>query len=533
MFDSTVEVATAAQLAERIAHTHTTLREAECEELVLAAAWADVFHLDIGAEDYRPLVQRACAWGGDGCPQVAEHCALELGALRSTGAVTARLLIADALDLRHRLPRLWALVTTGAVRAWQARAVAQATHDLSWEACAEVDHTLSSFLPLLAWPRFRRLLSAAVLEADPGARRAREEAARTERGVWSFAGEDGLRTVVAKAAAGDVRWFMAAVDRIAEVLRLDGDEDPVHARRAKAVGIPAQPARALELLIEHTDDPDRQGQHAPGPDEGEGAEQGGADRSLVLTFPGGPHGLSGQDLRGARPRVVLHLHLSDSSVRAGDGSVRPEHGEPLTVDQLRDWLVDTGCHVTVRPVVDPVETAPVDAYEIPHRLRDAVFLRNPVDVFPSAGATSRTLDLDHTVPYVPLDRGGPPGQTGLHNLGPLTRGHHRAVTFGGWRRRQPVPGTYLFRSPNGYVFLTTNHGTLMLGRTAFADQVWRAPPTSPAAPAACTRPRPDPSLGSGAVDTGERATWTARASCGRGGVCAPNASLRGRVHQLT
>ena len=136
MFDPTVEVATAAQLADRIAAVHATVREAECEELVLAAAWANVHYLDTGADDYRPLVQRACAWGGDGCPQVAEHCAHELGALRGTGAVAARMLIADALDLRHRLPRLWMLVRTGAVRAWQARAVAQATHELSWEACA-------------------------------------------------------------------------------------------------------------------------------------------------------------------------------------------------------------------------------------------------------------------------------------------------------------------------------------------------------------------------------------------------------------
>ena len=237
MFDPTVEVATAAKLADRIAATHAAVREAECEELVLAAAWADVHYLDGSADDYRPLVQRACAWGGDGCPQVAEHCAHELGALRGTGAVAARMLIADALDLRHRLPRLWALVRTGAVRAWQARAVAQTTHELSWEACAEVDQTLSGFLPMLAWPRFRRLLAAAVLEADPEARRAHEEAARTERGVWSYEGEHGLRTLVAKAASGDVRWFVTAVDRIAEILRLEGDLDLVDARRAKAIGV--------------------------------------------------------------------------------------------------------------------------------------------------------------------------------------------------------------------------------------------------------------------------------------------------------
>ena len=462
MFDPTVEVATATQLAGRIAATHAVLREAECEELVLAAAWADVHYLDAGAEDYRPLVQRACAWGGDGCPQVAEHCALELGALRGTGAVAARLLIADALDLRHRLPRLWVLVTTGVVRAWQARAVAQATHDLSWEACAEVDQTLSGFLPVLAWPRFRRLLTAAVLEADPEARRAREEAARVERGVWSYAGEDGLRTIVAKAASGDVRWFMAAVDRIAEVLRLDGDLDLVDARRARAIGVLADPARALAMLMAHAADPDTQGQDEPGGDEPD--ETG--DRSLDLA----PR--LGQDLRRTRPRVVLHLHLSDSSLRAGDGLVRPEHGDPLTLDQAREWLADAGCHVTVRPVVDPVETTPVDGYEIPYRLRDAVFLRDPVDVFPFGNATSRSLDLDHSTPYVPLARGGPPGQTSMDNLGPLTRGHHRAVTFAGWQRHQPGPGTYVFRSPNGFVFVVTNQGTLSLGRTPFTRALW-------------------------------------------------------------
>ncbi len=472
MFDPSVEVGTSQVLADRIAATHAAVREGECEELVLAAAWADVHYLDSGAEDYRPLVQRACAWGGDGCPQVAEHCAHELGALRGTGAVAARMLIADALDLRHRLPRLWALVRTGVVRAWQVRAVAQATHELSWEACAEVDQTLSSFLPVLAWPRFRRLLTAAVLEADPEQRRTREAAARVERGVWSFDGEHGLRTLVARAASGDVRWFVAAVDRVAEILRLDGDPDGVDARRAKAVGILAQPAVALQLLTRHAADPDPKGEE-PAPsaeDEAEGEQDGApGDRSIDLAPAAG---LSGADLGRARPRVVLHLHLSDSSLRAGDGLVRPEHGDPLTLGQLHDWLADTGCHVTVRPVVDPVATAPVDGYEIPYRLRDALFLRDPVDVFPYGNATSRTLDLDHTTPYVPFERGGPPGQTGLHNLGPLTRSHHRAVTFAGWRRRQPAPGTYLFRSPNGHIFVVTNHGTLTLGRTTFAGALW-------------------------------------------------------------
>ncbi|MFL6045469.1 MAG: hypothetical protein ACJ72M_10150, partial [Propionibacteriaceae bacterium] len=51
------------------------------------------------------------------------------------------------------------------------------------------------------------------------------------------------------------------------------------------------------------------------------------------------------------------------------------------------------------------------------RIREAMFLRMPASCFPYATATGR-LELDHTKPYIPPVRGGPPGQTGVHNLGP-------------------------------------------------------------------------------------------------------------------
>ena len=91
-----------------------------------------------------------------------------------------------------------------------------------------------------------------------------------------------------------------------------------------------------------------------------------------------------------------------------------------------------------RAAGDPVDTAPVDAYEVPSRLRSALRLRDLAEVFPYGTCTTAGLDADHTQPYLPMPRGGPPGQTGLHNLAPLTRSHHRAVTFAGWRRRLPA-----------------------------------------------------------------------------------------------
>ncbi|MBA2573721.1 MAG: hypothetical protein H0V02_02875 [Nocardioidaceae bacterium] len=81
--------------------------------------------------------------------------------------------------------------------------------------------------------------------------------------------------------------------------------------------------------------------------------------------------------------------------------------------------------MTIRPVIDLEQTTPVDCYEIPDRIREAAHLRSPVDVFPYATNTSRRRDLDHTEAYQDPGEGGPPGQTRLDNLGPMTRFHHR------------------------------------------------------------------------------------------------------------
>ena len=128
----------------------------------------------------------------------------------------------------------------------------------------------------------------------------------------------------------------------------------------------------------------------------------------------------------------------------------------------------------VQPVLDPAGTAPIDGYEVSPRLRGAVRYWQVADVFPFGTCISTNMDLDHTEPYVLTDYGGPPGQTGLGNLGPRARSSHRTVTHGGWQKRQPEPGYFLHRSPQGFVYLVTNQGTLALGRTEFSRAVWNA-----------------------------------------------------------
>ncbi len=298
-------------------------------------------------------------------------------------------------------------------------------------------------------------------------------------------------TIVAKAAAGDAIWFLAAVNRIAEILAARGDTDPVGVRRARAVGILARPAEALQLLIEHQHDAASQPDPDPLNEPDQPSEPDAPNGSDAPNEPepepeADHHSLSmavppGFDAAAVRPRVVLHFHLAEAALRSGHAIVRAEDGGPLTLDQLAEFLGHSGRQVRIQPVLDPIEVAPVDGYEIPARLRAAVRVRQIADVFPFGTCLSSTMDIDHTERYLSMDYGGPPGQTRLSNLGPFTRPGHRAVTHGGWQKHQPEPGYYVHRSPTGYIYLVTNQGTLTLGRTPFSAAIWEAATPKPSA----------------------------------------------------
>jgi hypothetical protein len=160
------------------------------------------------------------------------------------------------------------------------------------------------------------------------------------------------------------------------------------------------------------------------------------------------------------------VHVAQETV-AGDDSypvARAEDIGPATLQQVKEWL--NRCDISVRPVVVPAAAEPVDSYEIPDRLREAVHLASPADAFPFASSVSRRTDIDHTEPYVPTERGGPPGQTAIGNLAKLTRRHHRLKTHGRWQVKQPFPGVLIWRSPRGRMFLVDRTGTRRLPHTA-------------------------------------------------------------------
>ena len=95
-------------------------------------------------------------------------------------------------------------------------------------------------------------------------------------------------------------------------------------------------------------------------------------------------------------------------------------------------------------------------------MRELVILRDGHCVFPWCAVDARRCDHDHINPYLPIDEGGPPGQTHPANLAPLCRRHHRCKTSGRWRYRRRDDGSYEWHGPPDRSYLVTPHGTLEL-----------------------------------------------------------------------
>ena len=176
----------------------------------------------------------------------------------------------------------------------------------------------------------------------------------------------------------------------------------------------------------------------------------------------------------------LFVHLTPDDLQAdldqegtgGTGAVTIERLGAATTRLLTDWLArltGTGGKVILRPVLDLNTTTAVDQHDPPAAMREHVVLRDAHCVFPGCRRDSRACDLDHINPYVPIDDGGPPGQTHPGNLAPLCRTHHRVKTHTAWDYQRH------------------DHGH---GRGGY---VWTAPPgTSTTSPPATDAHRPPP-----------------------------------------
>ena len=374
--------------------------------LSLAADFAEA-HPAVGLDDFEAALDLA----GPGAPVVAEYAVAVLSASLSMTDFATRKLLGDAIELKHRLPLLWGLIQEFRVPAWKVRGVCDLTQGLGVEACGWVDEQLAAVPDRVNLCRIERLAATACALFDPEALAEAEAEGALGRGV--FVHHPGSRCGAPVASVSrvevvldtpDAVAFEEMVKALAQSLADQGCTDGLDVRRARAVGLLADPQAALGVLA-------------------------GAGMPARVETP-----------------LSLVVHFDPSSVEDSQSLVGvDERLGVISSDLVRRW---TGsARVTVRPVLHLGREIETDAHDPNDNLREQVIQRNAVCVFPGCNRDSRRCDLDHVTPYLPIDQGGGPGQTRSSNLAPLCRFHHRVKTHAGWRYRLLEDGTTIWRGP--------------------------------------------------------------------------------------
>ena len=118
------------------------------------------------------------AIAGPGAPLVAEFCVADLALALGMSTDAGRTYLGDAVEIRYRLPKLWAAVTTGRVPVWKARRIAQATKPLCRRGAAYVDRHLAHQARRCSFAQIDRAVDDALRLFDPAeAEKRRREAA--------------------------------------------------------------------------------------------------------------------------------------------------------------------------------------------------------------------------------------------------------------------------------------------------------------------------------------------------------------------
>jgi len=323
-------------------------------------------------------------------------------------------LVADMITLTSRLPGCWGKVASGEATLRQARRVASETESFVPEdGWGKVDGMIAPVLGAVNATRLNKMISAAIKTVNP--EHAKILTDSRPRHVWTGVDKGDPLTgwLSARLDTKDALSLESTIQMLAERLAADGDDTDRDTRRAKALGLLADPANVMTMV-------------------------GDTSTSSSVFTP--------------KTQVYVHMHLDN--LDDWENLARVELLGPVLISQVSS--ITKGSKVRLTPVIHCGDIgAVVDSYEIPDCIRRQVLAGNPYDVFPWASTPSRNLDLDHTIPYKP----GQPGQTRPDNLGPLSRKAHRIKTHCDWYLRQPEIGVYIWESAAGQKIQVDPTGT--------------------------------------------------------------------------
>ena len=411
-------------------------------------------------------------YGGSGTPSVSEYVVAEVGPALGLSTTGGRKLIADALDLAYRLPKLFACLHDGTVDAWRIRLVARTTREFTIAQAAEADRRLSAANvdgePLLArlpmW-RIRKILAQIRIVETPEDAEDERDGNRNRRDVRIWPSGTGVASINGTLSVEDAQRLDQRLDHIVESLRFLGDERPYGVLRSVALGMLDEPdslddlyakvraARAGDEAAEpHAEEPEPETE--PAGHETTGHETTGnetsderaasprADKPVPEAFT--------RTTRHGRPKTVLYMHFDRTwGTYSLDGVGAITRSEAVEIIGHSD--------VTIRPVIDLETTITATGYVASPRLKEQTALMNGgTCTFPHCDKPARVCDFDHIINH---REGGP---TDTRNGHRLCRFHHRAKTFTGWTVSSPAPGIWIWTSPNGRTYLVTGGTTTKL-----------------------------------------------------------------------
>jgi hypothetical protein len=406
-------------------------RDAADARLVgLAVEWAYAHPaLDASAQpSYDEVVEgddpQAVEWYG--VPEVAWDAFAPFAAALGLSTAAGKGFIRDVLVVRHRMPRLWRRVDAGLVPLRRLRMIAQAVLGEPDDVCTYLDQQVAHRAESLGPVVLERVIDEARLRLHAEQRELEQLEALDARYVRideASINHTGIGAVDARGDWADLKAFDEAVGEVASALGQEGCTESLDVRRSMALGILADPERALALL---------EGRPVPGP----------------------------------KRRILLTYDLTDAALAGLDPVGFDVDGRPLLDQLVRQWCARDDVRLTIKPVLRLGICQHPTSEHRGHAVGDyrpssddllEVQLRDRTCVHPYCTRPARLCDCDHVIPFNPDDDDG--GPTCPCNLAPLCRHHHRLKTLAGWRYTVIEPGTYLWSDPHGQQFLRTSDGT--------------------------------------------------------------------------
>ena len=383
---------------------------------------------------------------GVGSPAIDEFTIPDVATMLGLTCDAVGSYLTDVIELRYRLPQLWAGVVAGLVTPWRARRIAQTTLGLTMQAAGFVDEQTAWCANRLTPAQLERLVDHARARFMPDQLAQEVQDAADRRHVTFDTDQvsfDGTMHLEADLDLPDALGLAEAVAAGAAHQLLLGSTDTLNGRRATALGDLARHQLAFGF-----------------PDDSSGRWLSSDERSDERVETKSPQAAP------ATTQIVLHAHLSADAILRRDldgtecltGFVEQAGGRVLTTEQIRAWCRRDDVSIVVKPVIDLRQRLETAGYTPSDRIRDHVIARDRTCVFPWCGRNARRCDLDHVIPY-DHDHPARGGPSSTDNLAALCRRHHRLKTKGRWRYAMTDPGVFVWTSPHGHQYLRDHAGS--------------------------------------------------------------------------